>query len=239
MIHFLKGLKYYLYSPTYKVDNQGSNKFDIFFGVIVSLFLWFIITIISQLIFVRYPYLRLNQHKSEFSLIYQHKYYYSFVIVFLAPLIEETICRLILKYTVLNVLAFLFASILIINGDGYLFTKIYNLDTHFFINVVIFFLLSCFIFFILIKYLSTIKVNKPLYFPFFFYLTAFVFSLGHIFNFSIDSENVYILPLLIFPYFIDGLVLGYIRMKSGFLHSLTVHIIINFIPSIILLLQVK
>jgi len=68
-----------------------------------------------------------------------------------------------------------------------------------------------------------------------YYSSISVFTLLHLVKFNISSEVLRFLPLLLFPYFIYGLILSYIRLKFNTLASIILHICINTTGTIIFL----
>ena len=74
------------------------------------------------------------------------------------------------------------------------------------------------------------KIFWQKYFKFFFYLSAVLFALIHLTNFSNTNVLFYILaPLIVLPQFIGGLTLGYIRLKLGFFWGVLLHGLYNLI----------
>lgn len=71
----------------------------------------------------------------------------------------------------------------------------------------------------------------------FFYLSAILFALTHLTNYSNNNLIFYILaPLIILPQFIGGITLGYIRLKLGFFWGVLEHGLYNliiFVPALL------
>lgn len=62
----------------------------------------------------------------------------------------------------------------------------------------------------------------------FFYLSAIIFGLVHITNFKgITLNNFMFTPLLVLPQVFGGTILGYVRVKYGFLYNVLFHAIVN------------
>lgn len=71
-------------------------------------------------------------------------------------------------------------------------------------------------------------------FRFFFYLSAVLFGLMHLANYSNTNMLFYMLaPLIILPQFIGGISLGYVRLRLGFFWGVLQHGLYNFILFII------
>lgn len=68
------------------------------------------------------------------------------------------------------------------------------------------------------------------HFRIFFYISALLFALMHLTNFSNTNILFYILaPLIVLPQFIGGITLGYIRLKLGFFWGVLLHGLYNLI----------
>lgn len=67
-------------------------------------------------------------------------------------------------------------------------------------------------------------------FRIFFYLSAILFALTHLTNYSNNSIFFYIVaPLIVLPQFIGGITLGYLRLKLGFFWGVLQHGLYNLI----------
>lgn len=81
------------------------------------------------------------------------------------------------------------------------------------------------------------KIFWDNHFRAFFYLSAILFALMHLTNFSNTNILFYILaPLIVLPQFIGGLTLGYTRLKLGFFWGVLQHGLYNFILFSVVLL---
>lgn len=67
------------------------------------------------------------------------------------------------------------------------------------------------------------------FFPYIFYMSAVLFALIHISNFSEYKTYWWLAPLYTLPQLIIGLALGYIRIKQGFMSSWFFHSCYNLI----------
>jgi hypothetical protein len=64
----------------------------------------------------------------------------------------------------------------------------------------------------------------------FFYVSALIFGLMHIFNFTgINKFNFVFTPLLVLPQIFVGLILGYLRTQYGFKYGVLFHAMINLV----------
>ena len=74
------------------------------------------------------------------------------------------------------------------------------------------------------------------HFPLIFYLSSFVFGTLHVFNFYEWEGLWFLLPLLVLPQFLLGILLAYTRMRYGMVWSVAMHFLHNGIISIPLVL---
>ncbi len=81
------------------------------------------------------------------------------------------------------------------------------------------------------KYLS--------YFPWLFHLAALAFAAVHLFNFKIANLVWALLPLLVLPQWVTGLVLGWLRVRRGIGASMVLHAIFNGGPLLVIGLVLK
>lgn len=66
-------------------------------------------------------------------------------------------------------------------------------------------------------------------FGYFFYMMAFIFGFIHLTNFEKAEELIFLLPLLTITQCLGGLIMGYLRVKLGFLWGYLYHSSFNFI----------
>lgn len=62
----------------------------------------------------------------------------------------------------------------------------------------------------------------------FFYFVAILFALLHLFNYELSWKIVLLSPLLVLPQFLGGLVIGYLRIRQGFVWGFLLHFLYNF-----------
>lgn len=65
-----------------------------------------------------------------------------------------------------------------------------------------------------------------------FYITALVFALAHITNYTNIKGIWFLIPLLVSPQLVGGLSFGYIRAKFGIIWSILAHFVNNLFPVI-------
>jgi membrane protease YdiL (CAAX protease family) len=165
-----------------------------------------------------------NKHSIDFKAklgIYK----FTFIAVFLAPIVEESIFRLPLiltKQSVSIAVAVLFYRF----TDNHIFSFDY---TNFIDWIRAIIALS--IFFILQKYLSENLLSrlKGTNFKYMFFASAIIFGLIHINNFANSDYRLWIFyPFYVLPQISMGLFFGNMRMQYGFFWSYLMHAIINF-----------
>lgn len=147
-----------------------------------------------------------------------------FLGVIFAPILEEIRFRLFLKKNIFYV--FIFIAFWLLSLDKLPTYLAYTLGV--IIVVLIIFIL---LYWVKVDNLLTILYRK--YFPYIFYFSAIIFALFHLNNFKTLAIPIWIIPLLVLPQFIMGLVFGYIRIKNGLLWSILTHSLYN--SSILLL----
>ncbi|MDG4945208.1 CPBP family intramembrane metalloprotease [Weeksellaceae bacterium KMM 9713] len=67
------------------------------------------------------------------------------------------------------------------------------------------------------------------YFRFIFYFSAIIFALFHLSNFNEMPSLSFLLPLIVLPQFITGLLIGYMRVRFNFFLGFLMHAIFNAI----------
>lgn len=76
-------------------------------------------------------------------------------------------------------------------------------------------------------------------FGFVFYFSAIVFALIHITNYNSNSTIIYLIPILVLPQFIIGLIIGYLRVRYNFMLGYLLHAIHNAIFITVALLSIE
>lgn len=141
-----------------------------------------------------------------------------FIVVLVAPILEELCFRLPLKpdrlmYAPVSValLSFFFLKFLF---DAY-FNNYLILTISCFV-LVFFFLVRAFITKYIIKNYRTI-----------FYTSALLFAIFHLKSLHDFLDYFFLIPLILLPYFVYALSFSYVRMKAGIHISILLHVIIN------------
>lgn len=146
--------------------------------------------------------------------------YYQRVVygLILGPIVEEIFFRLMYVFKKKNIFIVLLTSL----GLAILFliksepAKAY-----------IFFIL-CLTFSLCLLSFDKVRKVINIHFKVFFYGMAIVFAFLHVFNFDgINSMRYLLTVFIIIPQFILGILLGYIRLKHGFIYAVGFHMAVN------------
>ncbi|WP_299104062.1 hypothetical protein [uncultured Tenacibaculum sp.] len=65
-----------------------------------------------------------------------------------------------------------------------------------------------------------------------FYFLTLLFALLHVFN-IVEIKNAYLIPILILPQLSSGLLIGFFRVKYGFIYGVIFHCLNNFVSMIL------
>lgn len=208
---------------------RPESQTDQFVDVHQLLFLAFFMEILYMSILGIFIDEELLAHKSDDLMSEMGQMTFFIVGVVIAPIVEEFIYRFTLQYPKYAFTGILFALgftiFAFIPEANLLFT--YALLGLFFIV-----LLGSTLFFHSINRKEQgpeiLKVIHRKYFRWLFYSQAIIFGLVHISNYDFAAmDNLYILPLLVVPQTILGIVLGYSRIRYGFWSVIYLHMIHN------------
>ncbi|MCJ9712375.1 CPBP family glutamic-type intramembrane protease, partial [Bordetella hinzii] len=72
-----------------------------------------------------------------------------------------------------------------------------------------------------------------------FHLAALTFAAVHLSNFSFNRMPWWMLPLLVLPQWLTGLVLGWMRVRRGIAASIALHALFNAGPMVMIWLLLK
>jgi hypothetical protein len=167
----------------------------------------------------------------EFKLfdIKEKKIYLFFMVVFGAPIIEETIFRYQLKNWYLAFLGWAVLIAILIR---------FVTPAHPYIGVVIALVMIIIPFYFKKAKLERLKFIAK-FFKYHFYITALIFGLSHIHNYNQPFQYGWGILLLVLPQLFIGIVLGYVRMRFGLKNAIILHAAYNFIPALSLLAGYK
>lgn len=76
-------------------------------------------------------------------------------------------------------------------------------------------------------------------FPLVFHLAALLFAAVHLYNFNLHNTALWLLPLLVLPQWLTGLVLGWLRVKRGIGASMLLHGLFNGGPLLVVWLVLR
>lgn len=138
--------------------------------------------------------------------------------VLLAPIIEEIFFRLIYVFSLRNLVIILSASTLF---------ELYFIVNDNLLKSIIFGTAIILTLVLILNFTST-RANFYKHFGFFFYFIAGLFAIIHLGNF-IGLSLTSLLPglLMVIPQFIAGTILGYIRVRFGFIYAIFFHTLVN------------
>ena len=137
--------------------------------------------------------------------------------IILAPIYEEVLLRILLVFNRKNLAVFTACcAILFIYFFAKSNPKILIFSTLLaFSSIVYLYFDRCLVF-----------INN--HYRLFFYFSAILFGLLHIFNFTgINCYNLIFTPLLVLPQIFLGLILGYLRVTYGFKYGVLFHAVVN------------
>jgi hypothetical protein len=157
-------------------------------------------------------------------------------VVLIAPILEELICRLSLRFKPLylaitiSVLLFFIIAFYILKVHPFCNTRYILVNTGIIVAVSV-------LFYFLVKvFKESFEKFWTRYLRIIFYSFAIFFGFMHLGNFCINHYSILLLsPLFIFPYIFIGLNLGFIRLKYGIVFSIFLHGFYNSLPFIFML----
>lgn len=157
--------------------------------------------------------------------------FYLYIIPFMIPLLEELSFRLLL--TTYNKKFIIYSFALILSFYTYHFLNsyfyvplnkyVYCFSPYLYIFSISLLYYAIFYFgFKLIRFPINNKVwhNK---FHLIFYFSSILFALHHIPTLNLSTNQYFFLPLILLPFFIYAIVLGFIRVKFGLKYSIILH----------------
>ena len=76
-------------------------------------------------------------------------------------------------------------------------------------------------------------------FPWIFHFSSVAFSAVHLYNFNLAQTPLWLLPLLVLPQWVTGLVLGWLRVRRGVGAAIVLHAIFNGGPLLLVFLMLQ
>jgi len=221
----------FLKKPTENIkDENTTNKIT----QLITLFSWSFIVVLGLAAFLGII-ISLTGFKGtnlvEELLANDNIFFTILLAVIIAPAIEEVIFRLPLKNTPKNLSISLAVVTVILSAR-------YQQDAPFILLIAAVPLLAT----LYMHYISKPIIKKMIagtfskYYPVIFYSAAIIFGSVHMLNYTNIQSGVAILPLLIIPQTFIGILLGYIRLRYGFIYAVLFHGIYNaslLVPALI------
>ena len=229
----LKDFFFFIKSPK---ETFSSNRTSFYFElrVLGFFFIFCIVLLIASSVLYAIISLLLDKEILRYSNKSQENTLYGYLKLFiLGPILEELAFRLGLRRQKIKI-AISLALLYYIGLSLLLKSNIYDFENHFFPFKV----LSAFIIFMLLATQSEMKFIKRINYGYYFFSLCFLFSLLHITNYTpVTWNNFFFLPFSIFPQFLYGLVFGYVRLHSGLIWSIILHVFINVFWSLVFINQ--
>lgn len=148
-----------------------------------------------------------------------------FIVIILAPFIEELIFQGFLKYS--RVFIAFTLSFLLMIVTKFIFVSSVVLG----ISIVLNILLVPLYVRVLRPFDAKLSMFWSKSFPYIFHITCVCFGLIHLTNYTGISNNYFLAIPLVTMQLISGYILGFVRMKFGLIYSIGVHSTWNFIVS--------
>ena len=188
LLQFIKRPNDPLTGPIYsQMEKVRRLSFILVLGLVSGMFLIFLSQALTT-------YLQIDRGKHEIDKLLDNKALLVFSLVIIAPLIEEVIFRIWIKFKA----AYFFLWICI---DGY--KKITGKSQF--------------------ASMKVIRSVWNYIYPAIFYLSAIAFALVHAFNFESIAQMWWFAPILTLPQFVLGCTFGYARVNYGLIYGMGLH----------------
>jgi hypothetical protein len=155
--------------------------------------------------------------------------HYFVMLVFIAPMLEESCYRLVLRFNPLFLsIAFgIFCHRLISNV--FFEVSVYDIENYPLSRIAWAAVFSVCFYVILSneKISSGLKVFWGKKFKWICWLSCLVFAFVHVTNFNITPVNILLMPLLTLPQLFLGVGAAYMRIKCGFMYAMLLHALYN------------
>jgi len=147
----------------------------------------------------------------------------------LLPCYEEIFFRLSLKFKPIYLALSAFCLGYYVCTKFVYGTRLTMLDDTFYVRIAtgIFIGTVCFIILRNKRLLEYFRNTWTQKFSVIYYLSVIIFAWLHVFNFELTPVNILLTPILTLPQLFSGLVMGYIRIKFGFIYPLVFHMATN------------
>ncbi len=221
----------YFKNPVYQATE--SSTFRTSLKVLFSVFLYTnLFLFVSYLFVTALDFILKSEYNFSFlrlidKLQATNSNWYDFLYILIAaPILEEIMFRLPLKFNRINV----FVALLTFYFFFYLrYADLYASFWGSQLIITIFFIAICWIVVFYVCKNSFYKTISTRYFGFLFYILAITFGLLHITNFIefVPKNLLFFSPIFTLHQVIMGLFLGYIRVKKGLIWSIALHVCYN------------
>lgn len=238
-----KDLFAFLRQPDYEryEDLSLKNKLLILFKIFILTHIGLILVNIPNIVLKKLEIMGELTQKSDLMYEYikkdltGYKSYFMLIMILIAPIIEELSFRLPLGNFSIRFLTISISLIVGLYLGDYLSKLLWRPDSYLgfvliyysYIFIVVFLVFSILNIGLIKRNIEKIQNGwnaKP---GMIFYLIASLFAISHINNLKIEPNDLFFLPLILLPFFVYGLVFGYLRIRLGVFYSMILHILIN------------
>ncbi|MEO4005442.1 CPBP family glutamic-type intramembrane protease [Flavobacterium sp. CAU 1735] len=225
----LKHFVWFVLFPSKEIITSNGIK-DKINSILFLILLNFVFLLFSSLLTV---YL-LPDFQSAYPSEQGVKWLFLFPII-IAPLREEILFRLYLKYSRFNLSCFLgiLTLVLTLLVSSEVIFENWLPNTLAFLSGGMVFICS---FIFLKKYDHLFDYFFKRHVRLFVIFSVITFGYLHLPNFKITREILFLSPLILLPYFMAGFIFSYIRLHFGFIYSVMTHMMINLLGTSILVL---
>lgn len=239
MLDTAKQILAFITKPDYNRENVSfKDKFKVLFSIYaLSLLCLFFVGVIKYIL-IQYELLTPLTNKTFENV----KYYsdnettvYYLGVLMIVPLYEELSFRLMLfKFDIKKIII---SISLILGIIFYMFLHqhfSYSLNTilNIFLPYIYMVIISTLLYIIMITTIQKLNLNQVKYlwdnnFYVIFYTIAFLFSILHLYNLNLSTKDYLFTPVILLPFIIYAIFLGYTRIKLGFTYSVILHLLLN------------
>jgi hypothetical protein len=162
--------------------------------------------------------------KGNLAKVFTQSFFGFVFVVVIAPFLEEIVFRLPLRLEKISIALSVGIIAYRFLGNSFFVTNLMSWQTYMRLAV------GLGVFFLTMKCLSEKILEKirTEHYGIFFYSTAALFAIVHISNFFPLNVNIlWAYPLFVLPQFVIGLLIGFVRVRNGFVFGCLLHSLIN------------